>query len=70
MTRAQRSRRLPVFVAELAADDEGQALVEYALIVSLLSVTCIAGFHAVTSAANNNLSNTSNNLTTTSANPP
>lgn len=52
------------------ADDRGQALVEYALIVALLSVACMGGFHLVTQAATNNLSNTSTNLANTSANPP
>lgn len=70
LNRRRSAKELVHAVREFLADDEAQALVEYALIVSLLSISCLAGFHYVTGAANNNLSTTSNNLTSTSANPP
>lgn len=49
------------FVSMLA-DDAGQGLVEYALIIALVSIVAMAALRALGSSANNSLTNASNNL--------
>ena len=43
-------------------DDEGQGLVEYALIIALVSLVAIAALQYVGGKANNTLSNAANSL--------
>ncbi len=43
-------------------DDSGQGLVEYALIIALVSIVAMAALRALGSGANNTLSNASNQL--------
>ena len=46
----------------LLADESGQGLVEYALIIALVSIVAIAALRAVGSKASNTLSNAANHL--------
>ncbi|MFZ1126296.1 MAG: hypothetical protein WAN59_14245 [Candidatus Baltobacteraceae bacterium] len=43
-------------------DDEGQGLVEYALIIALVSIVAIAALRFLGGKANNTLQNAANNL--------
>jgi len=43
-------------------NDDGQGLVEYALIIALISVVAMAALRAIGSSANNSLTNASNQL--------
>ncbi len=43
-------------------DEEGQGLVEYALIIALVSIVAIAALRLLGNKANNALSNASNSL--------
>ena len=44
------------------ADDAGQGLVEYALIIALVSIVAIAGLTILGQKANNTLNNAANSL--------
>ena len=52
------SRLLPLFLT----DDSGQGLVEYALIVALISIVAIAALRAVGQQASNTMSNAAGKL--------
>ena len=49
-------------VATLLRDDEGQGLVEYALIIALVSIVAIVALQFLGSKANNTLNNAANSL--------
>jgi pilus assembly protein Flp/PilA len=55
--------QLKTLVEELKNREEGQTLVEYALIIALVSVACIAGLQAMTGALNGIFSQISAALT-------
>jgi len=46
----------------MLSDDGGQGLVEYALIIALIAIVCLAALNAIGSKANNSLTNASNQL--------
>jgi pilus assembly protein Flp/PilA len=46
----------------LLTDDAGQGLVEYALIIALVSIVAMAALRSLGNAANNSLTNASNQL--------
>jgi pilus assembly protein Flp/PilA len=48
----------------LVLEDDGQDLIEYALIVALIAFAATAGMSSVASTINNAFSNVSNTLTT------
>ncbi len=48
---------------ELAADESGAALVEYALVLATLTISTIVAFELVTSTADSNISGNQQNLT-------
>jgi pilus assembly protein Flp/PilA len=50
------------FIAKFLADDSGQGLVEYALIVALVSITAIAALTVLGKKASNSLSNAAGHL--------
>jgi pilus assembly protein Flp/PilA len=54
--------RLYVWVQCLQHDEKGQDLVEYALLVSLIALTCVAGLRAIATAVNNVFTNISTSL--------
>lgn len=53
---------LNLFFHNLAAGEEGQDLVEYALLVSLISLACISGVGSVATAVTTVFSNISTTL--------
>ena len=44
------------------SDESGQGLVEYALIIALVSIVAIAALRALGNSSNNTLTNAGNNL--------
>jgi pilus assembly protein Flp/PilA len=54
--------KLQVKVQDLKNGEEGQDLVEYALLVALIALTCVAGVQNVASAINTVFSNISTTL--------
>ena len=52
------SRTLPLFLA----DDSGQGLVEYALIIALISIVAIAALRSLGEKSSNTLSNVAGKL--------
>lgn len=48
--------------AQFISDDSGQGLVEYALIIALVSIVAIAALTILGSKSNNTLSNAANSL--------
>jgi pilus assembly protein Flp/PilA len=53
---------LYVKVQDLKNGEEGQDLVEYALLVALIALTCVAGVQSIASAINTVFSNISSTL--------
>ncbi len=51
------------FMREFVTDDSGQGLVEYALIVALVSILSVASLQLMGAKANNTLNNAGNSLT-------
>ncbi len=51
------------FMREFLIDDRGQGLVEYALIVALVSIVSVAALQLMGAKANNTLNNAGNSLT-------
>jgi len=51
-----------VKLQSLAAEDQGQDLVEYALLCSLIAVAVIAGIHPIATAVNKIFTNVSSSL--------
>lgn len=49
-------------ISNFLRDDAGQGLVEYSLIIALISIVCIAALQALGNKANNSLTNASNQL--------
>jgi pilus assembly protein Flp/PilA len=54
--------KLNVAVHNLLAHEEGQDLVEYALLITLVALACVGGVHKVASAINTVFSNISTTL--------
>jgi pilus assembly protein Flp/PilA len=54
--------KLYIRVQYLASNEEGQDLIEYALLSALVAVAAIAGMHKVASAVNTLFSNISSSL--------
>ncbi len=54
----------------LFQDESGVTLVEYAMVLSLLSIGMIVGLTALATAIGNNMTNASTSLTNLQANPP
>ncbi len=48
--------------ANFLSDERGQGLVEYALIIALVSLVAIAAFRTIGKKASNSLTNASNSL--------
>jgi pilus assembly protein Flp/PilA len=55
-------RRLFMSVLNFLSDDSGQGLVEYALIIALISIVAIAALRGLGNSTNNTLTNAANNL--------
>ena len=49
-------------IAAMLSNDDGQGLVEYALIIALVSIVCLAALNALGNKANNSMSNAANQL--------
>jgi pilus assembly protein Flp/PilA len=56
--------KLYIMIQNLISQDEGQDLVEYALIVALLSLAAVAGMQSLAAGINGAFSNVTNTLTT------
>jgi pilus assembly protein Flp/PilA len=54
--------KLYLKLQNLAKDEQGQDLVEYALLVSLIALSCITGMKGVATFLNNTFSNISNSI--------
>lgn len=54
--------RLHVRLHELTSDEQGQDMVEYALLVSLIALLCVAGISHVAASVNGAFSNISTSL--------
>ncbi len=54
----------------LLEDETGVTLVEYAMVLSLLSIGMIMGLTALADAIGNNMTNAGSSLTNLQANPP
>lgn len=57
-------------LSRLFQDESGVTLVEYAMVLSLLSIGMIIGLTALANAIGNNMTNASSSLTNLQANPP
>jgi pilus assembly protein Flp/PilA len=55
--------RLSIFVNELIADEQGQDLVEYALVVALIAFSAITGMKFLATGLNHAFSDIANVLT-------
>ena len=55
---------LYIKMRNLVLEDDGQDLIEYALVVALIAFAATAGMSSVASTINNAFSNVSNTLTT------
>jgi len=53
---------VPKTIAAMLSNDDGQGLVEYALIIALVSIVCLAALNALGNKANNSMSNAANQL--------
>ena len=49
-------------VRKMLRDDRGQGLVEYALIIALVALACIAAFRTMEQKTENSLTNSANQL--------
>lgn len=47
----------------LVREEEGQGMVEYALILALVAIICIVGYRLLGNAANNKVTDVKDNLT-------
>lgn len=56
--------KLYIMIQNLLSQDEGQDLVEYALIVALLSLAAVAGMKSLATGINGAFSNITNTLNT------
>ena len=54
----------------LVRDESGVTLVEYAMVLSLLSIGMIVGLTALATAIGNNMTNAGSSMTNLQANPP
>ena len=59
-----RPKRKPVFktLISILTNDEGQGLVEYALIIALIAIVVMAALRALGNSSTNSLTNASNSL--------
>ena len=55
--------KIYIKIQGLLSQDEGQDLIEYALIVALIALACTAGMNALASAINTGLTNLGTTLT-------
>jgi pilus assembly protein Flp/PilA len=56
--------RTYLFLQQLLENENGQDLVEYALIVALIAFSAVSGMHALAGGLNKAFNTISNNLTT------
>jgi pilus assembly protein Flp/PilA len=59
--------KLYIMIQSLISQDEGQDLVEYALIMALLSLAAVAGMQSLAGGINGAFSNVTNTLTAATA---
>ena len=60
--------KLISFLLEFLREEEGQDLIEYALLVALISLVCVAALTTAGSQVNTIFTNIKNRLTTAAAN--
>jgi len=60
--------KLISFLLEFLREEEGQDLIEYALLVALISLVCVAALTTAGSQVNEIFTNIKNRLTTAAAN--
>jgi pilus assembly protein Flp/PilA len=67
-TRWRLGMKLYTFVRDFVRNEEGQDLIEYALLVALISLVCVAALTTAGSQVNTIFTNIKNRLTTAAAN--
>jgi pilus assembly protein Flp/PilA len=67
-TRWRLGMKLYTFVRDFLSKEDGQDLIEYALLVALIALVCVGALITAGSQVNNIFSNISNRLTTAAGN--